>query len=171
MYILTEILKLRYKQYLLTLKDDWIPKTILAFFATIWTIISEIFSTPSEPAILLIILIIIDLITGIVNAKRNKTALKSLGLRQTWIKFIEYAVGLFILTGIANVFGRSDLQNWVGDVLRFCRNIDWFGYFYLIITEFKSITENIGGNNNGFTKIINKINEKMWGAIDDEEIR
>lgn len=152
----------RHKQVINGLKDDHILKTISSAALWLWATISEVFMSPAEPIFLLIILLIIDWYTGIQRAKKDGEEIRSLGLRQSFIKATEYFIGLLIFSAISNIFGKSELQNWVGEILRFAKNIDWFAYFYVIITEAKSINENLSGKKGRFSKILKKLEDRIW---------
>lgn len=169
------LVKIRYSKPLEALKVDALEKGILATVAVIYTsstnvitTLRSMFDTPVELVLLLLFAIILDWVTGIKCAKSNGNYIRSLGLRQTWVKSLEYAAGLFILTGIANVFGAAEIQGWVGDLLRYLKNIHWLGYFYATFTEFKSIAENVQGKEGRFSEIIDKINDKFFGDKGDK---
>lgn len=175
---IVELVKIRYLKPLEALKEDGLGKGLLSFAAVVVSTFSDFFDTvleilqvPPELVILLIIAIILDWFTGIQSAKRNDVYIRSLGLRQSWVKILEYAAGLIVLTGIANVFGTTEIKGWVGDSLRMLKNIHWMGYFYATFTEFKSIAENIQGQEGRFAKIIELIDDKIFGQKDDDKVR
>lgn len=165
-----DLLYIRYSKPLEALKEDGLLKSLLSLCAFILTTtthmidtLGDIFRTPAELILLLAIAIVIDWYTGIMKARRNGVFIRSLGLRQTWVKSIEYAAGLILLSGMANVFGATDIEGWVGDTLRFLKNIHWFGYFYAVFTEFKSVSENIQNKEGRFSEIIRLINQRFFG--------
>ena len=171
-----ELVRIRYKKPLEALQENAVGKTILSAVAVIFstigdfiTTLEDIFKTPSELVILLLVAIIADWITGIKKAKEKGIYIRSLGLRQSWVKILEYTAGLLVLAGIANVFGSTEIEGWVGDSLRYLKNIHWLGFFYATFTEFKSIAENMSGKEGRLSEIIDKINNKFFGK--DRDIR
>lgn len=178
MSAITQLISIRYSKPLIALKEDGLIKGIasaVAFVLTATTdfinVLGDMFRTPAELILLLAVAIIIDWFTGIMKARRNGEFIRSLGLRQTWIKTMEYAFGLILLSGIANVFGATEIDGWVGDTLRFLKNVHWFGYFYAVFTEFKSVAENIEGKEGRFSEVIKMINKKIFGEKGDDEVR
>lgn len=161
-----DILKIRYLKPIFALKDEYQQKSIISgivyFILYIINLFKEIFTTQTELVLLLIIAIIFDWITGVLAAKRNKTLIISLGFRQTIVKTIEYFIFLFIVTGVSNVFGKAEITGWVGDTLKFARNIDWFAYLYIIFTELKSIVENLSGKKGEFRKLLSILTKKFF---------
>lgn len=174
--MMTNISFIRYTHPLEGLKDHAIVKGVLS--SVLWVVtysldifhsIEDMFSTPAELVLLLLISIIVDFATGIKSAKDNKTYLTSIGLRQTWIKFLEYAAGLVILTGIANVFGGAGIDSWVGRTLGYLEHIHYLGYFYATFTELKSIQENMAGKEDGrLAKMLNMIEDKIFDETEDQ---
>lgn len=77
------------------------------------------------------LLVIIDLITGVISAKRNGT-FKSLELRQTALKVSEY---LLFLTAFILVALYVPWLSWLREA----------AFVYVALTELKSITENVHG--------------------------
>ena len=178
MSAITKLISIRYSKPLYALKEDGLIKGTLSLLAFAFTATADIintlgdmFRTPAELVLLLAIAITIDWITGIRKAHRNDNFIRSLGLRQTWVKAMEYGAGLILLSGIANVFGATEIQGWVGDSLRFLKNIHWIGYFYAVLTEFKSVAENVNDKEGRFGDIIRVINKKFFGEKDDDEVR
>lgn len=159
--------KMRYLKVLQSLKDDYVVKLIASGLLSLWATLQNIFSTDAELVLLLVITVIIDWISGHIRAKRDKIKITSFGWRQTSVKVIEYALFMAILIGISNVFGETNTKGWVKSILAHAKNIDWFGYFYLILTELKSTAENLSGERNKFVKIITFIKEKV-GLKDGE---
>lgn len=166
-----KLLKIRYIKPIMGLKDNIIIKSILSLSSWIGSTFTGIFQVEVELIILLLLTIIGDWISGIIRAKRQGVFIRSLGFRQTIVKIIEYAIFLFILTGISNVFGGTEIKGWIGDSLRLLNNIEWFGYFYITFTEIKSIAENLAGKEGALSKIIQSIHEKVFGDMEDEHNR
>lgn len=178
MSAITELISIRYSKPIDALKEDGMLKllwTLIAFIFTSTTnlisTLSDIFRTPAELVLLLMVAIFIDWYTGIIKARKNGIYIRSLGLRQTLIKVMEYAGFLILLSGLANVFGAATIEGWVGDSLRFLKNIHWLGYLYATLTELKSVGENLDGREGRFSNIISMINKKFFGEKDDDEIR
>jgi len=170
MNLLTEFEKTRYRKPLIALKEDPVVEGVFAVLAFIYTSLTDlihslgdIFNTPAELVILLILAIIVDVVTGVMAAKKKGQYIRSAAFRQTWIKLIEYGLGLLLLAGLANVMGSNNLSGWVGEALAYLKNIHWLGYFYCIFHEFKSaFIENLGDRNSAIGKIIDKIDRRFF---------
>lgn len=149
----------RYLKPLETLSEDWFTKVIVAGLAAAWTFLTDMFATRAELVVLLMITIVIDFITGIVASKRASKNITSLGFRQTVIKIIEYFLILALLAGIANTFkGQIPFVEYF---------VSW-GYFFAIITEVKSVVENVTKGKDSTVKdvwehVMDKLDEKRNG--------
>lgn len=173
-----ELIKIRYKKILEALYENAPIKAMLSILAAIastaldlFNMIGDIFQTPPELVLLLLVAILVDWVTGIKSARRNGIFIRSLGFRQTVVKILEYGGFLLILTGIGNVFGNTGIEGWVASLFHYLGNVHWFGYFYITFTELKSIGENIQDKEGRFAKIIRYINEKIFGEINDDDAR
>lgn len=164
-----QIQQIRYTKPLESIKENLITKGILSLGSWLTFDILSIFSSHLELILLLIVAMLIDFFTGCKNARDRGEFIRSFGFRQSIVKTLEYAAFLIIITGIANVFGRNELQGWVGDTLRLAKNIDWFAYFFLIFTELKSISENISGKKGKFSQLIEILNNKFFGGKQDDK--
>lgn len=124
----------------------------------------EVFYTEIEFIFLLMVAIIADLATAVIGQKVRKNPLTSLGLRQTIIKTIEYAIFLLILTGISNVFGNYDATDsgvLTKGVTFIFSDIHVLGFLLLIWTELISISENILDKDGGVKSIIDLVKDKL----------
>jgi toxin secretion/phage lysis holin len=84
----------------------------------------------------LMVLMVIDLFTGVISAMKNKVAVTSLGLRRSVIKLIQYGVFLIVMHILSSFTINGEVQSvyhWVTQG----------GYIFLIGVEAKSILENI----------------------------
>ncbi len=143
------VILLRYKKPLEALSEDWIAKTIISVAIGVWVLLQEMFATKAELVVLLLVAIVLDFYTGVASAKRNKTLITSFGIRQTVVKAIEYTILLLISVGISNVFG---------DDIIFIENLSLYAFLFCILTEFKSIIENISeGEQSRIKDIYNKL--------------
>jgi toxin secretion/phage lysis holin len=91
----------------------------------------------------LVIMMFLDLVTGVLQAIVDKTAVLSGGLRQTVIKVIQYFIFLITVHVLSNykVDGHpSDVYDWVTTG----------AYAFLMGIEAKSIWENLAGLNSKF---------------------
>lgn len=162
----------RYSKPISALKENLLSKGIVSligtFFLSAFDIIhtiEDIFRTPFELVLLLLIAITVDFLTGIKSAKDNKQYIFSIGLRQLWVKILEYSAGLLILTGIANVFGTAELGGgWVEALVQKTRNLHWAGYLVAIFTEFKSIIENVQGKKGRLSGLIEIVEERIFDS-------
>ena len=88
----------------------------------------------------LFVVILVDLITGLGKAVKNKEAVLSKGLRRTLDKVIQY--GAFLI--VTHVLAKPEIS------YPFSKHIAWLpksAAIYLILVEMKSILENIYGAN------------------------
>jgi len=168
MSLIKEIQLERYLKPLESIKENFLAKGLISTGAWLFTDLFTIFTTNLELVFLLMVAMIVDFVYGCRNARRRGEYIRSFGFRQLLVKTIEYGAFLLIVTGIANVFGRNQLQGWVGDTLRLAKNIDWFAYFFLIFTELKSIAENISGKEGKFSRLVETLNRKFFGEKPDE---
>lgn len=86
-----------------------------------------------EYVVLVCLLVLVDFITGVIAARKQGKPLTSGGLRQTAVKFAEYALLLVAVTAFGNVF---DFAGWLSDT----------AYLYVCSTELISIGENLKGS-------------------------
>lgn len=154
-------IKMRYLKVLEGLKDQYIIKAFLAGLVWIVATLQDMFATQAELMLLLLIVICLDFITGNVNAKRQNIPIISFGWRQTIVKTVEYFIFLGVLIAIGNTFGELEVEGWISELFKFTANIEIFGFFFIIFTEFKSITENLTGNSGTLKKLFNKIVDKF----------
>lgn len=158
---LEKVTKMRYLKVLQGLKEDYVIKTILSALAGLWFTVQDMFFANGEFMLLLLIVIFVDFITGNINARRKKLPILSIGWRQTVSKTVEYVVFILILTGISNTFSSVEGSGWVAAIFEFTKNIELFGYFFIIFTELKSITENLTGDDNTIQKLFKKISDRI----------
>lgn len=156
-----KVTKIRYQKVIDSLKEDYIVKSIVSTFLWLVAVLQDMFSTNVELLLLLIIVICVDWITGNINARRKGIQILSFGYRQSIVKVLEYTLFLLVLTGIANVFSSIEGTGWVADVFKATKNIEVFGYFYIILTELKSIAENISGKEGTLSDLFKEIRNKI----------
>lgn len=161
-----KLTKLRYQKVINSLKEDYIVKSLVSAFLWLVAVLQDMFSTNAELLLLLIIVVCLDWITGNINARRQGRMILSFGYRQTIVKVIEYTAFLLVLTGLANVFSTIDGSGWVAQMFKATENIEYFGYFYIILTELKSIAENISGEEGTLSNLFSEIRKKI---LDDED--
>ena len=104
----------------------------------------------------LITFMMLDLVTGIAKAIKNKHAVTSYGIRRTAVKALQYGAFLIVIHGLDSfeVKGeRVEMFGWI---------VIW-AYSFLMGTEGKSILENIIALNDKFDiqKFIEKITESI----------
>lgn len=92
--------------------------------------LADVFATDAHLIFSLIVLLILDWITGVYGSWRSEKKITSMGLRSTIVKVIEYAIFIMGITVLGNMHEN------LGWVQIWC-------YIYLAATEVKSITENI----------------------------
>lgn len=113
----------RYSLVLEGLADGWTWKALVA-------ILSALFATPPQLIVLICFLIIADLVAGLYNALRRGRKIRSLKLRQTVTKSLEYTAILLVFSGISNSF---ELLSWMQTT----------AFAFVALTEAKSIFENL----------------------------
>lgn len=115
------------------LTEHAVWKLALSFAAYVAATLCEMFQTEGRYVLLVTVLVIADLVTGVLAARRRKEPIRSLGFRQTGIKAVEYALFLSTATATANTFPL--LVGWLGPT----------AFFFVATTELKSIWENLEG--------------------------
>lgn len=100
---------------------------LLLIFGTFWQFLSPI----GDFIFLIIFLLIADLITGIMAAKKRGELISSSGFRRTFQKVVVYALSIIVAEYIRIVMFK-DLQI----------NVAYPIAILIVITEFKSISEN-----------------------------
>lgn len=129
-----DLLILRYLKPLESLADGWLVKAVVTLMVSLWAIMTDMFATEGELVLLLFVAIFFDLVTGIVASRRTKVPVTSLGLRQTVVKVLEYLIILTLISGISNTFEGA---------VPGIEHLVTYGYLFAIITEGKSVVENI----------------------------
>lgn len=128
------ILKARYlKPIDSILNDSGIKASVTTLFVGINFVLgklADVFATDSHLIFSLMVLLILDWITGVYRSWIYKRKITSMGLRSTIVKVTEY--GIFIM-GITVLGNMHENLGWV----------QIWCYIYLAATEVKSITENI----------------------------
>ena len=113
----------RYQAPLLSLWEFWLIKAVLAAMYTL-------FATQIELVVLLVFALGLDLITGVAAAKRRGEKVRSIGLRRTFVKIVEYSIMLALAISLANVYSfLSWLEVWA--------------FAFITLTEAISILENL----------------------------
>jgi phosphoribulokinase len=139
----------RYTLPLISLADAWHWKL---FFAGLFTAVIEssgrLFIMDADLVVLVVLLVILDLITGVIKAIRKRT-FSSMGLRQTSIKAVEYSLLLFTANSLANAFMYKEIPI-VSDTLGV---IGTLAFCYVAIVEAISVCENVFGSTSRARKI------------------
>lgn len=121
---------------------DTLIKILIAILA--------IFTPVKEVMISTLVLIAIDLISGIVAAKKRGESIKSSGFQRTLVKIVVYEIAIAI--------GFIAQHYLMGDVIPVCNIIG----SYVGLTELTSIYENIDGIAGGqlLKTILSRLNSK-----------
>lgn len=159
-------IKMRYLKVLEGLKEQYIVKAFLSALAWITVTLQEMFTTHGELTLLLMLVIFVDFITGNINARRQNIPIISFGWRQSIVKSLEYFVFLGVLIAIGNTFSGLNIEGWIGKTFSFLENIEVFGFFFIIFTEFKSITENLTGDSDTLKRLFKKISRLINDKTD-----
>lgn len=107
-----------------------IPSTVIAIGITLLDTFYGLIEVEARLVMGLLILMLIDLISGIYKAKCNSRATTSVGLRQTSIKFVEYTLVSFSFVILSNM---TELLSFVSSM----------PFVFLSLIEIKSIVENL----------------------------
>jgi phage-related holin len=107
-----------------------IPSTVIAIGITLLDTFYGLIQVEAKLVMGLVILMLIDLISGIYKAKCNNRATTSVGLRQTSIKFVEYTLVSFAFVILSNM---TDFLSFVSSM----------PFVFLSLIEIKSIVENL----------------------------
>lgn len=168
--MIPEITTVRYSKPLYTIKENWFVKAILSVIASTWAFLYDLFYIDPKIISLLIIAVFFDFVTGLNSANRKNVPITSMGFRQTVVKVIEYSAFLFILTGVSNVFGHLEhTTHWIQATFSLIEGVDVFGYFYLVMTELKSIAENASGKTGTLSELYKKILQIFKPIKDGED--
>lgn len=147
------IMYVRYLAVWEGISDLWFWKGWIA-------IVVAMLATPPQLIALVCVLVIMDFVTGIYASLMTGRKIRSLKMRQTVAKSLEYAVMLAILTMISNSF---DLLDWIQPT----------SYAFVALTEAKSIFENIllkGSRAETVVKrIFKRLREEGYELTEDEE--
>jgi phage-related holin len=107
-----------------------IPSTVIAIGITLLDTFYGLIQVEAKLVMGLVILMLIDLISGIYKANCNNQATTSVGLRQTSIKFVEYTLVSFAFVILSNM---TDFLSFVSSM----------PFVFLSLIEIKSIVENL----------------------------
>lgn len=134
------------------LADWWLWKALVA-------ILLSMFATPPQLVVLICFLVSADFITGMYAAVRTGRKIRSLKMRQTVAKALEYSALLIVFTAISNSF---EMLSWIQST----------SYAFVALTEGKSILENLLLKGSRAEKVVKKIFDKIrddgYDVTDDE---
>lgn len=103
-------------------------------------------------------LVLIDLVTGVMAAVRRGERIRSLGMRQTIVKVIEYALLLLVFSALANSFS---LLYWMQEA----------AFAYVALTEAKSIVENLYGPGNKVWQAMQQMRKMLHPGQTDSDVK
>lgn len=109
-------------------------------FVFVWDLLGRFVAVDVDLAALLVLLVIIDFVTGVLSAYKSDETVSSRGLRQTIIKVLEYALFCLTCTAVGNTLGTVNLPVLSAGFLY----LGPLGYAFCILTEARSIFENTG---------------------------
>jgi len=107
-----------------------LPSVFIALSVTLLDTFYGLIQVEAKLVMGLVILMLIDLVSGIYKAKCNNRATTSVGLRQTSIKFVEYTLVSFAFVILSNM---TDFLSFVSPM----------PFVFLSLIEIKSIVENL----------------------------
>ncbi len=136
------------RRYLHPLTSLWALWPWKAAVSAVLAALCELIGTDLRLALVVTILVVVDLLTGIVKARRNGHRITSLGMRQTIVKAIEYAVLLFSVNLFANGF---EYMSWAIGL----------AYFWVAVTELVSIAENMYTEGGAASKVWERVYEAV----------
>ena len=116
--------------------EAWAVKALLAgIFATV----SRLFAVKADLLFLVVVLVILDTVSGMIAAKMRNEAITSFGMRRMLVKLVEYFVVIGAAIILSNVAAAS--SGYISTGLSWLAE---FVVFWISVTEFKSILENVG---------------------------
>lgn len=134
------------------LADWWLWKALAA-------ILISMFATPPQLVVLTCFLVAADFATGMYAAVRTGRKIRSLKMRQTVVKTIEYTALLVVFTAISNSF---EMLSWIQST----------AYAFVALTEGKSIMENLLLRGSRAEKVVKRIFDRIrdegYDVTDDE---
>jgi phage-related holin len=113
----------------------------------------NLFRTDGEMVLLVALFVLADLVTGVVASRKAGRKIRSIGFRQTGVKVIEYTLLLAFAQAIGNKF----------EVVAFFGST---AYFFVCITEFKSIIENVTGSGSNARRVFKLLRREMERKAD-----
>ena len=102
----------------------------LAIGVTILDAFQSLVMVETKLAVGLVVVVFIDLMSGMMKARRDGKKISSLGLRQTGIKIVEYTMVCLCFVILSNM----------SDSMNFIRHVP---FLFLVMIEIKSIVENL----------------------------
>lgn len=122
------------------------------------------FGVSNYTLLLLVILVKIELITGIWASKVKKRPIVSKKLQRFILKMMIYFFFIMIFHQLTN-----EAENFTKKIYEYMHS---FTIMYFVFVHIKSITENydkITGRRTEFLGIIDKMNEKFFGKVPDKK--
>lgn len=157
-----------YLKYLDRLIDSFALIAPLAIILGFLETVLDILKTEVDLIVLIILLVFIDLVSGVVSAYNKGRPITSRRLKDTVIKSIEYVFLLSAAIAFTNVFGYRE------GTLSFIVNPAISGlstavFFYIALVEITSIFENVTSDKGKAvgTKILDKLNSMF--SSDEKE--
>lgn len=130
---------------MISLGDDKWSKGIIAA-------LGALFASETQLVLLVVILVILDFLSGIFAALRRGEKIESWGFRQTGVKTIEYIV---LLTGCTMVSNSFEVVNWLGKT----------AYLFVSLTELKSIFENLFDPSGNASRVYHMLREEITNRV------
>lgn len=159
-----------YLNPIVALAEGWRAKAALsAAFVLVTQTLGDLFATRLEFAALVIVLVMLDLATGLLAAFRRGERLQSRKMRQTVVKSIEYAAFLSAAVAFTNVLGVRGTLPLVAPVLA---NLAEVAFVWTATTEITSILENLspgGGPRRAMQGATNWLKGKLPTDMDHDE--
>ena len=119
--------------------------------------LSQMLHTDVKLIVVVSFLVVIDFFTGIMAARRRGQAVRSIGLRQTAVKVVEYAALLVVFTSLANTYS---ILSWMQEA----------SYVYVCLTEAKSIVENLYGPEANVWRRVSRMRRLIDGEEKETEV-
>jgi len=132
--------------------EAWAVK---AFAASIFATVARLFAVNVDLLFLVVVLVILDTASGILAAKKRNEKISSHGMRRMLVKLFEYFVVIFGAIILSNVAAAS--SGYISTGLSWLAE---FVVFWISVTEFKSIVENLGPDG-----LFDAIKERLSGLF------
>ena len=143
------------------IEDKYIgAKLIIAGGFSFINSVLSLIDTPIQYILFIVLLLVLDFLSGITKAWRNGEKISSFKMRATIVKFVEFTIFLLAVSGLVNAFSIEGVEM-VGDVVQST------AFFIVCVIEITSIVENLGAWARGaWNKIASILSDRVTDISD-----